>query len=176
VLMIGEMRDAETAAVAVSAALAGQIVFTTLHANDAPRTVDRLVELGVARHSLAAALSAVVAQRLVRVLCDRCRVRESIPAALRAELGIERTHWYRAEGCRACAGSGYLGRTGIYELLLVDDATRDAVATGASSVHIAQIAARAGYRPMLHDALAKVLEGITTFAEMRRVVTWTGAR
>ncbi|HTJ26572.1 MAG TPA: GspE/PulE family protein [Candidatus Limnocylindria bacterium] len=176
VLVVGEMRDAETAAVAVSAALAGQIVFTTLHANDAPRTIDRLVELGVARHSLASALSAVVAQRLVRVLCDRCRVREAIPAGVREELQTDRAHWYVAAGCRACAGTGYLGRTGVYELLVVDDATRDAIATGASSVQIAQLAVRAGYRPIMHDAVAKVLDGVTTFAEMRRIVTWSTSR
>jgi type IV pilus assembly protein PilB len=175
-IMVGEMRDAETAAVAVSAALAGQIVFTTLHANDAPRTIDRLVELGVARHSLAAALSAVVAQRLVRRLCEQCRVREPIPAAVRRVLATELDAWYAARGCRACAGSGYAGRTGVYELLLVDDAIRDAIATGASSVQVAQLAARAGYRPMLADASAKLLVGDTSFAELCRVVAWNGAR
>lgn len=175
VIMIGEMRDAETAAVAVSAALAGQIVFTTLHANDAPRTIDRLVELGVARHSLAAALSAVVAQRLIRTLCEQCRRREAIPAALQRALRTERATWYVAVGCRACAGTGYIGRTGVYELLVLDDAQRDAIATGASSVHVGQLAAAHGYRPMLHDAVAKVLDGATTFEEMRRVVSWTGA-
>jgi type IV pilus assembly protein PilB len=175
VVMVGEMRDGETAAVAVSAALAGQVVFTTLHANDAPRTIDRLVELGVARHSLAAALTAVVAQRLVRVLCDRCRVREAIPPALRERLRIEHDAWYAAGGCRACDGTGYFGRTGVYELMHVDDATRDAIATGASSVHVAQLAARAGYRSMTDDALAKVLAGTTSFAELTRVVAWGAA-
>lgn len=175
-IMVGEMRDAETAAVAVSAALAGQIVFTTLHANDAPRTVDRLVELGVARHSLAAALTAIAAQRLVRRLCEQCRAREPIPPALRRALATQREDWYTARGCRACAGSGYSGRTGVYELLLVDDAIRDAIATGASSVQVAQLAARAGYRPMLEDATAKLLAGVTSFAELCRVVAWTGAR
>jgi type IV pilus assembly protein PilB len=176
VVMVGEMRDGETAAVAVSAALAGQVVFTTLHANDAPRTIDRLVELGVARHSLAAALTAVVAQRLVRTLCEQCRVREAIPAALRETLRSAHDSWYVAGGCRACAGSGYLGRTGVYELMDVDDATRDAIATGASSVQVAQLAARNGYRPMRDDALAKVLAGTTSFAELTRVVAWTAAR
>ncbi len=176
VVMVGEMRDGETAAVAVSAALAGQIVFTTLHANDAPRAVDRFVELGVARHSLAAALSAVVAQRLVRTLCEQCRVRTAIPAPLRERLHVEQTWWYAAGGCAACAGSGYLGRTGVYELMDVDDATRDAIAGGASSVHVAQLAARGGYRPMHEDALAKVLAGTTSFDELTRVVAWRGAR
>ncbi|HEX3464834.1 MAG TPA: GspE/PulE family protein [Candidatus Elarobacter sp.] len=176
VVMVGEMRDGETAAVAVSAALAGQLVFTTLHANDAPRTIDRLVELGVARHSLAAALTAVLAQRLVRTLCERCRVRESIPAPLRDALGTPHDAWFVAGGCRACAGTGYLGRTGVYELMEIDDAARDAIATGASSVQTAQLAARAGYRPMHEDALAKVLAGVTSFEELTRVVPWSGAR
>ena len=176
VVMVGEMRDGETAAVAVSAALAGQVVFTTLHANDAPRTIDRLVELGVARHSLAAALTAVVAQRLVRVLCEQCRVREPIPAAVRETLRTTLEAWYVAGGCRACAGTGYLGRTGVYELMDVDDATRDAIATGASSVHVAQLAARSGYRPMRDHALAKVLAGTTSFDELTRVVAWSAAR
>ncbi|HWT05708.1 MAG TPA: GspE/PulE family protein [Xanthomonadales bacterium] len=176
VVMVGEMRDGETAAVAVSAALAGQVVFTTLHANDAPRTIDRLVELGVARHSLAAALTAVVAQRLVRTLCEQCRVRERIPPQLRETLRTSQDMWYVARGCRACAGTGYLGRTGVYELMDVDDPTRDAIATGASSVHVAQLAARNGYRPMRDDALAKVLAGITSFDELTRVVAWGAAR
>jgi type II secretory ATPase GspE/PulE/Tfp pilus assembly ATPase PilB-like protein len=176
VIMVGEVRDSETAAVAISAALAGQIVFATLHANDAPRTVDRLVELGVARHSLAAALTAVVSQRLVRALCERCRVREGIPEPFRRALSTEQQWWYVAGGCRACAGSGYIGRTGIYELVVVDDAIRDAIATGASSVQIAQLAQRGGYRPMLADAVDKVLSGLTSFAELRRVVSWSHPR
>ena len=176
VVMIGEMRDAETASVAVSAALAGQIVFTTLHANDAPRTIDRLIEFGVARHSLAAALSAVVAQRLVRLVCEQCRVREPIPAALRNDLHAEHDSWFVAAGCRACAGTGYLGRTGVYELITVDDPVRDAIATSASSVHIAHLAARRGYRPMLAQGMTHVFDGRTTFAEVTRVLAWSGAR
>jgi type II secretory ATPase GspE/PulE/Tfp pilus assembly ATPase PilB-like protein len=176
VVMVGEMRDGETAAVAVSAALAGQLVFTTLHANDAPRTIDRLAELGVARQPLAAALTAVVAQRLVRTLCEQCRAAETIPDGLRAALNVEQRTWHVARGCRACAGTGYLGRTGVYELLELDDAARDAIATGASSVQIAQRAARAGYRPMRDDALAKVLAGVTSFDELARVIAWSGAR
>ena len=176
VVMVGEMRDAETAAVAVSAALAGQLVFTTLHANDAPRTIDRLAELGVARHSIAAALTAVVSQRLIRALCEQCRVREPIPHGLRESLGVAQDAWYVAGGCRGCAGSGYLGRTGIYELMELDDAVRDAIAIGASSVQIAQLAARGGYRPMRDDALAKVAAGRTSFDELTRVVPWSAAR
>jgi type II secretory ATPase GspE/PulE/Tfp pilus assembly ATPase PilB-like protein len=173
VIMVGEMRDRETAATALSAALAGQIVFTTLHANDAPRTIDRLVELGTPRHALAGALTAVAAQRLIRTLCERCRVEEAIPDPLRAALRTDRTSWHVARGCRACSGSGYLGRTGVYELLELDDATRDAVANGASSVQIAHAAREAGFRPLLADGVDKVLAGITSFEELARVVAWS---
>ncbi|HEY4439937.1 MAG TPA: GspE/PulE family protein [Candidatus Elarobacter sp.] len=174
-IMVGEMRDAETAAVAVSAALAGQIVFTTLHANDGPRTIDRLVELGVSRHSLAAALSAVVAQRLVRMLCEQCRLPAPIPAALRGAFGgAER--WHVATGCRTCAGTGYIGRTGVYELMELDDGVRDLIARGASSVAIAHAAAERGYRPMASDAAAKIAAGVTTYDEVRRVVGGAHAR
>ncbi|MEO7040562.1 MAG: GspE/PulE family protein, partial [Candidatus Elarobacter sp.] len=176
VVMIGEMRDVETALVAVSAALAGQIVFTTLHANDAPRTIDRLIELGVARHSLAAALSIVLAQRLVRVLCEQCRARASIPVALRRDLRTQQDSWFIPTGCRACAGSGYLGRIGVYELMVVDDGVRDAIATGASSVQVAQLAARSGYQPMLEQGIAHVFDGVTSFAEVTRVLPWSDPR
>src|SRR5581483_9978426 len=145
VVMVGEMRDAETASVAISAALAGQTVFATLHANDAPRAIDRLVELGVARHALAAAAGAIVAQRLVRRLCERCRAPEPIPDELRAALRTTREQWFVARGCRACEGTGYLGRAAVYELLDVDDALRDAIASGAPSGRIAALAAANGY-------------------------------
>jgi type IV pilus assembly protein PilB len=172
VVMVGEMRDPDTADVSVSAALSGQLVFTSLHATDAPRTIDRLVELGVARHSLAAALTVVVAQRLVRKLCEQCRFCVTIPADARRLLNTAQETWHVAAGCRACDGTGYLGRTGVYELLRVDDAIRDAIAMGVSSVHIATLAAQGGYRPMCEDARAKVLAGLTTFEEIGRVVSW----
>ena len=117
----------------------------------------------------------MLAQRLVRTLCEQCRVRTAIPAGVRRAFATEHDAWYAAGGCRTCAGSGYIGRTGVYELLVVDDATRDAIAIGASSVQVAQLAAQAGYRPMLEDAVAKVLAGVTTFDELCRVVAWPAA-
>ena len=149
VIMIGEIRDPETCAVGVAAALAGQTVFATVHSNDAARTIDRLVELGIARHSLAAALTAVVAQRLVRTLCANCR---------------------GSGGCAACGGTGYTGRTGLFELLAVDDAIRDAIAAGASSATIARIAAANGHRTLAAAARAKLAAGMTDRAEVLRVV------
>ena len=172
VIMIGEMRDDETAAVGVSAALAGQTVFATVHSNDAARTIDRLVELGVARHSLAAALTAVVAQRLVRKLCVACRRSEPVPAQLRPILSPEGSSWFVASGCDACEGTGYSGRTGVFEVLEVDAAIREAISSGVSSATIAHIAAERGHRSLFHDAAEKIVAGTTSFSEVERAVGW----
>jgi type IV pilus assembly protein PilB len=174
VIMVGEMRDAETAAVAISASLAGQLVFTTLHSNDAPRTIERFVELGVARQSLATGLSAILAQRLVRRLCEQCRLPAEIPADIRARYDSQATSWFVAAGCRSCAQSGYRGRVGVYEMLVIDDSLRDAIGAGASSVAIAQLAAANAYRPMFWDGFGKVLNAETSFDELVRVVGASG--
>lgn len=172
VIMIGEMRDDETAAVGVSAALAGQTVFATVHSNDAPRTIDRLVELGIARHSLAAALTAVVAQRLVRTLCRACRRPEPVPAQLRAPFFADTGTWFVAGGCPACGGSGYSGRTGVFEVLETDDRIREAIAAGVSSAELAQLAGERGHHSLFDDAARKVAAGTTSFSEIERVVGW----
>jgi type II secretory ATPase GspE/PulE/Tfp pilus assembly ATPase PilB-like protein len=171
VIMIGEMRDAETAAVGVAAALAGQTVFATVHSNDAPRTIDRLVELGVERHSLAAALTAVVAQRLVRKLCTACSRPDVLPERVRATLpaGIR---WFAANGCGACDATGYSGRTGIFEVLAIDDTVREAIAAGVSSATLARIAEERGHRSLFDGAAAKLAAGETSFSEVERVVGW----
>ncbi|GAC1388849.1 MAG: GspE/PulE family protein [Vulcanimicrobiaceae bacterium] len=158
VIMVGEMRDTETANVAVSAALSGQLVVTTLHSTDAVRTVDRLLELGVDRHSMASALTGIVAQRLVRKLCVECREQQ---------LGSMRSS---VRGCARCAHTGYRGRTGIFEILLIDDRIRDAIAGGASTVAIASLARESGYVSMTADGLEKVTAGVTSFAELQRVL------
>jgi type II secretory ATPase GspE/PulE/Tfp pilus assembly ATPase PilB-like protein len=171
VIMIGEMRDAETAAVGVAAALAGQTVFATVHSNDAARTVDRLVELGVERHSLAAALTAVVAQRLVRRLCVACRRSAAVPAPLRASLPDVGT-WFEPRGCPACGESGYVGRVGVFEVLTVDDTIREAIASGASSAMLARIAEEHGHHSLFRSAAAMLAAGDTSFSEIERVVGW----
>jgi type IV pilus assembly protein PilB len=170
VLMVGEMRDFETAAVGISAALTGQLVLTTLHSNDAPRTIERLAELGVDRHSIASALSLVLGQRLVRRLCEQCRKPAAIPEPLaRRRLGGP---VFSAVGCAVCAQTGYVGRTGVFELLVVNDELRDAIANGASSVQIATLGREHGYEPMFEDGLRRIAEGRTTIDELRRVVAW----
>ena len=150
VIMIGEMRDAETASVAISAALSGQFVLTTLHSNDAPRTIERLVELGQGRHAIAAALFGIVSQRLVRRLCIVCR----------------------AAGCSDCDGTGYSGRLALFELLEIDDVVRDAITANVSIVALRELGKRRGYEPLFADGLAKVATGLTTLDELRRVVAW----
>lgn len=177
VIMVGEMRDAETAAVAASAALSGQLVLTTLHSNDAPRTLERLLELGVARHTIAAGLTAIVAQRLVRRLCAQCRVCASIESQDAADFAVSRVSFaYSPGGCSACQGTGYRGRTGIFEFIFVSDAVRDAIARGASSVQIGSLAAENGYGSLLADGVRRALSGETSFQELRRVLTvGTGA-
>jgi len=158
VIVVGEMRDAATAAIAVSAALSGQLVLTTLHANDAPRSIDRLLELGLDRHAIGAALFGILSQRLVRRLCPGCRAFDRTSDA------------YVAVGCGVCARSGYCGRIGLFELLEVDDEIRDALTAGASVVAIRKLAARTGYEPLAIDGSAKVSSGETTREELCRVL------
>ncbi|MDE2482423.1 MAG: type II/IV secretion system protein [bacterium] len=165
-IVVGEMRDAQTA----SAALSGTFVATTLHAPDAGRAIDRLSELGVARATVAAALSGVLAQRLVRKLCRECR-RETALAPQEARLlGLEPgSRAYTATGCAACGGAGYAGRTGIFEYLAFDDDMRRLVGAGASSVVLAGAARERGYRPMVDAARAAIVRGTTDLSEVLRV-------
>lgn len=176
VIMVGEMRDEETAAVAASAALSGQLVVTTLHANDAPTTVDRLVELGVSRHTIAAGLTAVVAQRLVRRLCGQCRVPLHLSDANAREFGLrEGAQVYRAQGCTRCRGTGYNGRTAIFECLFLDDPTRVLINEGVAAATLAERAVSHGYEPMLAAALRCAVSGETSLEEIRRVLYVEGA-
>jgi len=148
VIMLGEMRDAESAGVAMSAALSGQLVMTTMHASDAPRAIERLVEFGLNRHTLAAGLSALVSQRLVRRLCGHCR----------------------GEGCPRCEDTGYHGRVGVFEFLPMTSAVRSCVARGDTTLDLATIASRAGYEPMLTEGMRLVARGETSRSELERVL------
>ena len=171
VIMVGEMRDEETAAVAASASLSGQLVLTTLHCNDAPKAIDRLIELGVSCHTLAAGLTGIVAQRLVRRLCTICRVPYTIDRTVAAEFGVEPgSSAFRSAGCQACDGSGYAGRSAIFEFLFIDDHMRALIAGGGSSVALAEVARKAQYQPMIADGVRRALAGETTFDEILRVL------
>lgn len=171
VIMVGEMRDQETAAVAASASLSGQLVLTTLHSNDAPGAVERLIELGVQRRTISAGLTAVVAQRLVRALCPNCRKPAFITSAVAHDFQIaEGTTIFKALGCDACGQTGYVGRLALFEILFVDDAIREAVSAGAPRVSLAAISKQRGMQPMFQHGLRRALAGETTLEELRRVL------
>jgi len=167
VIMIGELRDSETAAVAAAASICGQLVMTSIHANDTLTAIERLIELGSPRHTVSAGLTAVIAQRLVRRLCARCRIAHTPGPTVRAEFGLEDgTCLYRAQGCATCRGEGYLGRTAIFEALTVSDELRSLIAAGAPL----RLCERGSCNSMRTDGLKKALAGDTTLDEVRRVV------
>jgi general secretion pathway protein E len=168
VIFVGEMRDAEAATIAIRAALTGHLVFSTLHTKDALSTVVRLTELGVERQQVASALLVVVAQRLVRTLCESCREPHTASPAEWAELGVAPADRliYRAKGCPACDGTGYQGRTGIFELLVLDEPLRKAIATGCSEQEFHDLAHARGWRSYRQDGAGKILRGQTTIEEV----------
>jgi general secretion pathway protein E len=172
VLMIGEMRDAETADLAVQAAMTGHLVFSTLHTNDAVGAIPRLVDLGVPEYLVAATIEAVVAQRLVRRVCPDCRTDyrpnpESV--ALLAGRPVGHVTLTRGVGCSACRGTGFRGRIGVFELLVMTDDVKDAIVRRASRAELRARADESGMRPMRFDGWAKVEAGLTTVEEVLRV-------
>lgn len=174
VIMIGEIRDAETARIAVQAALTGHMVFSTLHTNDAAGAVTRLYNVGVEPYLISASLTGVLAQRLVRKLCQNCAEEVAAPpatkhAAERCGQTLERV-WI-GSGCSRCRNSGYLGRLGIYEMLVPDDEMRDAITAGAALNQLRQLALKSGMRALVEDGFRKIREGSTTIEEVLRVTT-----
>ena len=174
VIMVGEIRDSETAKIAVQAALTGHLVFSTLHTNDSAGALARLVEMGVEPFLAASALVGVLAQRLVRTICPHCKVSYRPDAKLLAELFDTNevpadTIFYKGRGCEHCLKVGYLGRTGLYELLEVTDAIRRLVTSNADAATIRQQSLQQGMRPLRQVGLAKVLAGETTVEEVLRV-------
>ena len=174
VIMVGEIRDLETAKMAADSAITGHQVFSTLHTNDASSAVNRLVEMGVPRYLVAAAWRCFVAQRLVRRLCPHCRKETWMTEAHWLELGLgpaprKRFKIWEPVGCNKCFGTGYRGRMGLYEVLTVDDDLRDLVATGGSVLEIQRAARAKGVGSLREDGIAKVLEGSTSYLELLRV-------
>jgi type IV pilus assembly protein PilB len=174
VIMVGEIRDLETAKMAADAAVTGHKVFSTLHTNDASAAVNRLVEMGVPRYLVAAAWTCFVAQRLARRLCGHCRSPQEITADGWRDLGLgdppdERMTIYHPVGCAKCFGTGYRGRLGLYEVLVVDDELREAISSGATVLDIQRIAREKGVGSLRDDGVRKVLEGSTSYLELLRV-------
>ena len=174
VLMVGEMRDGETAALAIQAAMTGHLVFSTLHTNDALGAVPRLVDLGVPPYLVAATLDAVMAQRLVRRVCGSCARpvdAESTPVHCLLPAELRNGTVMHGVGCEACRHTGFVGRVGIFEIVVLTDAMRDAITRGATRTELEALAHVAGWRSLLDDGWTKVALGLTTAEEVLRVAS-----
>lgn len=174
VILIGEMRDLETAEIGVQSALTGHLVFSTLHTNDSASAITRLVDLGIEPFLISSSVIAVIAQRLVRVLCNECRESYSPDAATLERLGLDpetarQSVIYRAIGCSKCFHSGYRGRVGIYEILELNSSLQNLVLKTYDSHRIKNEAVRFGMTTLYQDGIAKVLKGVTTIEEVLRV-------
>jgi type IV pilus assembly protein PilB len=177
IIMVGEMRDQETAMIAIEAALTGHLVFSTLHTNDAPGAVARLMDMGVEPFLIASATVGVMAQRLLRKICEKCKQPYEPPRDAVRRLGmnvddtdIDSLTFYRGMGCDACKGTGYKGRIGCYELMPVTDKVRELILAHASAYAIREAAVEAGMKSLKDDAMEKILLGITTLEESLRVM------
>jgi type IV pilus assembly protein PilB len=177
ILMVGEIRDPETAQIAIEGALTGHMVLSTLHTNDAPSAITRLVEMGIEPFLVASAIDCVVAQRLARTLCAHCKKRTMIPAEVLRDNGFPAQfpiEAYEAVGCVRCGGMGYRGRIGLYEVMTMSEEIRALTLQRASSDQVGAVAVREGMRRLREDGLDKVKHGLTSVSEIARV-TGTGS-
>ncbi len=174
VILVGEMRDAETASMGIQASLTGHLVFSTLHTNDAPSAVTRMVDMGVPAYLVASSVIAVLAQRLVRVICTRCKEPYEPPeaelrgAGITEEMAAEAT-FFKGAGCQHCGGGGFRGRIGIYELMFMTSKIRELSFEGAPTQEIRRAAIEGGMATLYRDGIHKVCRGITTLSEVYRV-------
>ncbi|MBI5399178.1 type II/IV secretion system protein [Candidatus Saganbacteria bacterium] len=172
VILVGEIRDLETARVAIQAALTGHLVFSTLHTNDAAGSITRLIDMGIEPFLVTSSLAAVVAQRLVRTICEYCKETYKAPKELVDRLGLpinKDYQFYHGKGCVHCKNSGYKGRMGIYEILTITNEIRDLAVKKISDVQIKDAAIKSGMKTLREDGIAKALEGKTTIEEVLRV-------
>jgi type IV pilus assembly protein PilB len=172
-ILVGEIRDLETADIAIQAALTGHLVFSTLHTNDASATVTRLTDMGIQPFMICATVEAILAQRLVRRICPKCREETRVGADLLFELGMERDQlgndqYYRGTGCDACNNTGYKGRVGIFELMVLNDVIRDMVMANASTDEIRNQAQKDGMITLREFGMGLARSGITSLEEVVR--------
>jgi type II secretory ATPase GspE/PulE/Tfp pilus assembly ATPase PilB-like protein len=178
VILVGETRDTETAQLMVRAALTGHLVFSTLHTNDAPGAIPRLIDMGVEPYLLPASLLAVLAQRLVRTVCSECKQPIADPAQVFKELKIEPppgmpVQLWHGTGCPECKQSGFKGRQGIFELMTIDETFHDPIVKRAGAQEYFRLAREQGMRTMFEDGVRKSIEGRTTVEELLRVTRLT---
>jgi general secretion pathway protein E len=174
VILVGEIRDTETAEIAIQAALTGHLVFSTLHTNDSASAATRLVDMGVEPFLVSSVVRAIVAQRLIRVICPECKEGYVPEAEALRDIGIvpeqlEGGMVYRGKGCPACSETGYRGRTGIYEMLIVSEAIRHLIMNKADSTSICRQAVEEGMKTLRDDGAQEVIAGVTTLEEVVRV-------
>lgn len=178
-ILVGEIRDRETAQIAVEASLTGHVVFSTLHTNDAPSAITRLVDIGVQPFLIAATLEAVIAQRLVRTICPQCKAPYVPPNEILDELGItsvqaDEVTFHAGRGCDHCHGTGYRGRMAIFEMLMVTDRVKEAIIEGVSAGRLAELARSEGMRTLRDSGLLAVFDGRTTPEEVLRETVMYG--
>jgi len=172
IVMVGEIRDLETGSIAVKAALTGHLVFSTLHTNDAPATINRMIDMGIEPFLVASSTNLIMAQRLVRRICKNCKQPESVPPEALVEIGLpEGTEVFHGKGCEKCNGSGYAGRQGLYEVMPITPALRELILDRASTSEIRKQAQKEGMLTLRQDGLVKVQKGITTIEEVLRETT-----
>jgi type IV pilus assembly protein PilB len=171
VIMVGEIRDRQTAHIGVEAALTGHLVLSTLHTRDAPSALGRLMDMGIEPFLVSSAIDCVVAQRLVRKLCRHCKRPIRVSEAVLAEHDLAGAEPYEPVGCSRCAGSGYRGRVGLYEVMSVSEEIRALVLEHGSVDDIANVAERQGMQRLRDDGLAKVRAGLTSIAEIERMTS-----
>ena len=178
IILVGEMRDHETASMGIQASLTGHLVFSTLHTNDAPSAISRMVDIGVPSYMVASSVIAVLAQRLVRTICPRCKVRYTPTESVIKDSGlppemVKQAEFTRGKGCPYCGRTGYRGRIGIYELMLINSKLREKMFKGTTTKDIRMQAIKNGMSTLYTDGMLKVIRGITTFEEVYRVAKKT---
>jgi type IV pilus assembly protein PilB len=180
IILVGEIRDKEVGDVAIQAALTGHLVFSTLHTNDSPSAVTRLIDMGIKPFLVASAIQAIMAQRLIRTICAECKVEASEPTPSEMKLlGFEKSDLegrplYQGKGCKRCGGTGYRGRIGIFEMLIMNNEIRELAFNRAGAAPLRKAARASGMRTLLEDGKLKILKGMTTLEEIARVAQVEG--
>ena len=172
VIMVGEIRDLETAEIAIRAALTGHLVFSTLHTNDAPSAIARLVDMGAEDYLLSSSILGILAQRLVRVICPECREPQAFEAGSLGPLGAalgDQDHVFQGRGCKECGNTGYRGRLGIFEFMLMEDSIRRLTITNSDAIEVRRAAIENGMITLRQDGFEKIKQGVTTVSEVLRV-------
>jgi type IV pilus assembly protein PilB len=169
IVMVGEIRDLETGSIAVKAALTGHLVLSTLHTNDAPATVNRMIDMGIEPFLVATSTNVILAQRLVRRVCNHCKEEEKVPAETLAELGADpEMSCFKGAGCDECNGTGYRGRQGLYEVMPITPTMRELILDRASTAELRKLAIDEGMLTLRMDGLRNAARGVTSIEEVLR--------